>query len=168
MIILITASLSSKTHKDVLWLEMCAFGVAHGISSPLKSHTCPTNWAQEFLWILNQRLMTYFLLRCCCVTQIHLASPAHWSKWVTSKNAQHAPKRRFGVSQVTCRIGVLEESQSAFWRRASHTTALSVTSCRVDVGIQSGQAFGTGFIPFGDSSGQVIYRPYNVGSAGAC
>ena len=47
-------------------------------------------------------------------------------------------------------------------------TLLSVSSCKVDVGNESGQAFATGFFPVGESACQVIYRLYNVRPADAC
>ena len=47
-------------------------------------------------------------------------------------------------------------------------TELTVTTCEMDVRKQSGQAFVTDFIPFGESSCQIILTPLNIRPVDAC
>ena len=55
------------------------------------------------------------------------------------------PDVEVGVLQVTCKVGVLENTQSAFRCSVSHMAILSVPGCKVDVRRLSAQAFVTSF-----------------------
>ena len=63
-----------------------------------------------------------------CLLQVQLIGTNVW----LLQNAQHAPCRWFRVLKNTCKIGT--------------------RMCEMDVGNESGQAFATSLIPFGESS----------------
>ena len=104
--------------------RLLKFGVVH----------LPQNGPQELLFNLrpasNEKCSASVLMS--EKTVCFFASPTNWDKSLASKNAQHSAWRWFGIFQVTCEIGILEETQFAFWRKISLMTIVSGTSCEVD------------------------------------
>ena len=67
---------------------------------------------------------------------------------MTSKNAQRPARSRFWVLKISCKIGVLKQSESAMFGRLTHMTILSVFTCMMNIWNQSIQTFVTGLGPF--------------------
>ena len=75
---------------------------------------------------------------------------------------------RFRVLNISCKIGVLKQSQSALLGSVSHMTILLITTCMMNVRNQSIQAFVTGHGPFGDRSCKFVHWPKNIRSSNTC
>ena len=90
---------------------------------------------------------------------LFLAHPTYWNKRMTSKNAQCSSRSGFRIFDVSCKIGVLKQSQPALFSGISHMAALFLFTCMMNVRDQSTQAFVTGFGPLCDWSCKIVHWP---------
>ena len=101
-------------------------------------------------------------------SSLFLAHPTYWNKCMASKNAQCSSRSGFWVLKVSCKIGVLKQSQSALLCSISHMTILFVFTCMMNIWNQSIQAFVTGLGPFCDWSCKFVHWPENIRSSNTC
>ena len=86
--------------------RLVAFGVVH----------VPQIDRRNSFSILDQRLMRKFLLRCCCVTQLFASLQVQLLGQMCGfqKCTRFRLTLIWNLSEVTCKIGILEETQFAF------------------------------------------------------
>ena len=106
---------------------------------------CPKRWSQILLNCEKQKFVS--------------CTSACWNKCMTSKNTQRSSRSGFRIFKISCKIGVLKQSQSALFSSVSHLTILFVLTCMMNVRYQAIQSFITGFGPFCDGSCELIYWP---------
>ena len=88
---------------------------------------------------------------------------------MTSKNAQCSTWCIFWILKISCKIGVLKESQSALFSSITHTTILLlVFTCMMNVGDQTSQASVTSSCPLRDRSCKFLHWPQNIRSSNTC
>ena len=87
---------------------------------------------------------------------------------MTSQNAQCFTRSRFWVLEISCKIGVLKQSQSALFCSITHTTKLFIITCVMNVRYQSIQAFVTCCGPFRTWSCKFVHWPKNIRSSNKC
>ena len=159
MIILIIASLSSNTYNKASWWKDLTF---EGIKSTL-SKSLITLWDAcvfELCEVVNE-------LHVCSTTgrpvlddsdsqpqsciqrndfsfrwtvrnwSLFLTHPTYRNKCMTSKNTRCSTRSRFWILKISCKIGVLKQSQSALFGSVSHMAILFVFTCMMNAGDQT-------------------------------
>ena len=91
-----------------------------------------------------------------------------WNKCMTTKNAQCSTRSRFWVLKISCKIGVLKQSQSVVFCSITHMTILFLFTCVMNVRYQSIQAFVTGFGSFRNRSCKFVHWPWSIRSSNTC
>ena len=93
-----------------------------------------------------------------------------WGKYrhCIIQDAQNSPWSRFCVFQISCRVRVLKQSQSALLCSGSHMTLLPVFTRVLKIWNQTSQAFVTSSDPLGDCSCTFVCWTQNVWSSNAC
>ena len=90
---------------------------------------------------------------------LFLTHPTDWNKCMTSETAQCSTWCRFWILKISCKIGVLKQSQSALFCSVSHLTMMFVITCVMDVRYQTTQSFVTRFGPFCDRTCKFVLWP---------
>ena len=75
---------------------------------------------------------------------------------------------RFWVLEISRKIGVLKQSQSALFCCVTRIAILFVFTCMMDVRYQTIQSFITGFGPFRNRSCKFVHWPENIMSSNTC
>ena len=79
--------------------------------------------------------------------------------FLVSMYAQCSTRSRLWVLKVSCKIGVLKQSQPALFCSITHITILFIFTCVMDVRYQTIQSFVTSFGPFRDRSCKFVHWP---------
>ena len=121
----------------------------------------PKLQAQEsrLISILRQSKMISDSVELVWNWNLFLTHPTCWNKCMTSKNAQCSSRSGFRILKISCRIGVLKQSQSAVFSWVTNKTILFLFTCMLNVRNQSIQAFVTSFGPFCYGSCEFFYWP---------
>ena len=116
-----------RTHAGSDPLESAAACFGHALGPPPPGH--PKKW---FLILLN-----------CAKLKFVSYTSNRLEQTYASENAQRSTWCRFWILKISCKIGVLKQSQSALFRSVSHMTILFVFTCVMNVGDQTRQSFVT-------------------------
>ena len=172
MIILNTASLSSSTQRDARWQDMCAFrgtsamlSVSHlsvfsdvvflGLSLRVGSQqaagsntsfTVSHTWSARIpsdLRLASNEIMSAVVQLFFFFLQVQLIDTFVWLPKVQNT----LPDVDLESARSHAKSESWKKTQPALWCSVSHIAVLSVTTFKIDVGNQSGQAFITGFVP---------------------
>ena len=85
----------------------------------------------------------------------------------TSEDAQKSSRCPLQLFKISCKIGILKQSQSAWFGSDSHMTTLPEITRVVKVRNETSSASVTGSRPLCDCSCQLVYTPQNIRSADA-
>ena len=176
IIILITASLSSKMYNwDSPW-EECVFVVLwvflYLVGGRMKhfNHQIPEIKSGNSIHAQTRIKRNNLSFRQTVWDwSLFLTHPSHGNKRVTAKDAQDSTRSRFWVFKISGKARVLEQSWSALLLSISHMTTLLKFTRAEYVRNEASQASVTGPGPFCDCcSCKCVYWPSNVCSANAC
>ena len=83
-----------------------------------------------------------------CETEVRFLDIQLWEQMYDCRNTQHALRGRFRIFKISCKVRILEQSQSAFLCSISNMTRLLIIARVVDIRYQTSQASVTSFCPF--------------------
>ena len=90
---------------------------------------------------------------------LFLTHPAYWNKCVTSEYAQCSTGCRFWVLNISCKVGVLKQSQSASLCSVCHMTKLFVFTRELNVRDRTRWTFVACSSPFRDRTCKFVDWP---------